>query len=467
MTSLEDDHESQLKASRPVGLLERVRRQLWGDLPREEYRKIAMLSLTFMFIVGTYWLLRTQKDALFMKITGAANIPKAKMLSFVVMIPLILGYSKLVDLLEKHRIFYVVCGAYGILFFFVAIALSVPGLGVDDALPASPDRLLGWLIYVSIESFGSLCVPMFWSFVNSIFDLNTARSGFGLITWGAQFGSIMGPTIGRNAKFLGMPMLMFMGSMGSFVVPFLVAWFVSVHPRCREGVLQQTQQTSMAQGLVLLFRYKYLLGVFGIATFFEIIGTVLDYQFKFQLNNEFRKASEVAAFMGSFGQWANGLTFVFALFGTGFFINTLGLTGCLVMFPVTLAVVVMYVWGHSSVHALFYAMVIVKGLSYALNAPCKEILYIPTTKDVKFKAKSWIDMFGGRAAKFVGSLINSQFKTTAALTLYTGPINLTIVAVWIAVAYATGRTNQRLVEQNGLLRQGPADPCSPPPTQSL
>ena len=39
---------------------------------------------------------------------------------------------------------------------------------------------------------------------------------------------------------------------------------------------------------------------------------------------------------------------------------------------------------------------------------------------MKFKAKSWIDMFGGRAAKFVGSLINSQFTTTAALTLYTG-----------------------------------------------
>jgi AAA family ATP:ADP antiporter len=46
-----------------------------------------------------------------------------------------------------------------------------------------------------------------------------------------------------------------------------------------------------------------------------------------------------------------------------------------------------------------------------LSSTLGAILYIPTTKDVKFKAKSWIDMFGGRAAKSVGSMINAQFTT--------------------------------------------------------
>ena len=41
-------------------------------------------------------------------------------------------------------------------------------------------------------------------------------------------------------------------------------------------------------------------------------------------------------------------------------------------------------------------------------------------QDVKFKAKSWIDMFGGRAAKSVGSLINAQLKTMAALATFSG-----------------------------------------------
>ena len=51
-----------------------------------------------------------------------------------------------------------------------------------------------------------------------------------------------------------------------------------------------------------------------------------------------------------------------------------------VCFPISLAFVVFYVWTNPSIYVLFYSMVIIKGLSYALNNPCKEILYIPTTK---------------------------------------------------------------------------------------
>ena len=40
--------------------------------------------------------------------------------------------------------------------------------------------------------------------MNSITDTNTAKSGFGLITWGAQFGAIAGPTLGKRAKSLGL-----------------------------------------------------------------------------------------------------------------------------------------------------------------------------------------------------------------------------------------------------------------------
>ena len=58
---------------------------------------------------------------------------------------------------------------------------------------------------------------------------------------------------------------------------------------------------------------------------------------------------------------------------------------------------------------LFMVMIIIKGLSYALNNPTKEVIYIPTTKDIRFKAKGWIESFGGRTAKAGGSVINAAF----------------------------------------------------------
>ena len=50
------------------GFLQRAKKAIWGDLPSREYMKIAFLAFMFTMIVGSYWLLRTQKDALFMKV---------------------------------------------------------------------------------------------------------------------------------------------------------------------------------------------------------------------------------------------------------------------------------------------------------------------------------------------------------------------------------------------------------------
>jgi hypothetical protein len=52
---------------------------------------------------------------------------------------------------------------------------------------------------------------------------------------------------------------------------------------------------------------------------------------------------------------------------------------------------------------VFLMMLVLKGLSYSLNNPCKEILYQPTSQNIKFKAKSWIDVFGARGSKALGT----------------------------------------------------------------
>ena len=58
----------------------------------------------------------------------------------------------------------------------------------------------------------------------------------------------------------------------------------------------------------------------------------------------------------------------------------------------------------------FGAVIIIKGLNYALNVPSKEVLYIPTSKDVKFKAKGWIDAFGNRTTKLLGATVTNPLR---------------------------------------------------------
>ena len=40
---------------------------------------------------------------------------------------------------------------------------------------------------------------------------------------------------------------------------------------------------------------------------------------------------------------------------------------------------------HPTLDSIFYGLTVVKGMSYALNNPAKEMLYIPTAPGVKYK----------------------------------------------------------------------------------
>jgi hypothetical protein len=53
----------------------------------------------------------------------------------------------------------------------------------------------------------------------------------------------------------------------------------------------------------------------------------------------------------------------------------------------------------------FIFVSLIKGMIFSLHDPVKELLYIPTSESIKFKAKAWIDVFGSRFAKAAGSTI--------------------------------------------------------------
>ena len=108
-----------------------------------------------------------------------------------------------------------------------------------------------------------------------------------------------------------------------------------------------------------------------------------------------------------------------ALFGTSYLIKKYGLRFGSLVLPVCLvaalaSLLTFYYFGHPSagylLAATFIAMMIAKGLGYAVNNPVKEMMYIPTSKDAKFKTKGFIDVFGSRMAKLGGGQINRSIQ---------------------------------------------------------
>ncbi len=109
--------------------------------------------------------------------------------------------NKLLDIFPKHQVFYMMGAVYGVLFTVMGLLLLHPEIGLKNT-KADPSRLLGWISYCTIESFGSMVVQCYWALVNSSVDVQFAKKNFGLIVAGAQIGSILGPTLATQGIVL-------------------------------------------------------------------------------------------------------------------------------------------------------------------------------------------------------------------------------------------------------------------------
>eukprot|EP00967_Tisochrysis_lutea_P128665 scaffold220366_cov35-Tisochrysis_lutea.AAC.4 len=278
-----------------MGCLSSLVTTLYGELTPTQLTQASFFSLLLCFVVGIYWMMRSLKDSVFATIVGLEYQPMAKMLSLVVVTVLLFVYNKIVDWVPRHQLFAVICGGYSAIFVATALMLTstTHGLNGPDGqpLPASPSRWLGWVHYFAIESYGSLVVSLFWQYLNSQVNLKEAKAQYGLITAGGQVGAITGCTLVVGSKRFGVPQLYGFGGTLTLVSPLIVAAYLRRFPPSESGdsdaevgglgsSAAKRVQPGLFEGLRLLFRHPYVLGIFAVSALFEIIATILDYQMK-------------------------------------------------------------------------------------------------------------------------------------------------------------------------------------------
>lgn len=253
-------------------MLSRIATMLWGKFEPGELKKFGILAVIFGLIIGTYWTLRPMKDSIFNAIVGGDNLWLAKIFSLCIIIPLVLFYTKLVDLFPRHKVFYLLIGFYAVAALLFTFAFMHPDLGLANTVK-SPARIIGWMWYVYVESFGSLIVALFWAFTTDVTDQKSAARGFPFIALFGQLGNIVGPFF-LNTKMVG-AWLGFTHSgpivgicAGLMVCMGLLFWFFmhSVPKSQLAGYgakgAHEESEPGFFEGLKLLVTRGYLLGIF-------------------------------------------------------------------------------------------------------------------------------------------------------------------------------------------------------------
>uniref|UniRef100_A0A7S3KZI7 ADP,ATP carrier protein n=1 Tax=Amphora coffeiformis TaxID=265554 RepID=A0A7S3KZI7_9STRA len=461
--------------ARAVRWGEAIYHRLYGDdLPVSEMLRTLTLASTLFFMIGGYWTLRSLKDPVLTALCGVAVIPKAKMLSVVVVLAVVSIYNAFLDSeIPRHKLFYLFGTFYLGLFTLISFLLMHPTIGLANQ-QQSPTRILGWISYCSIESFGSVMVSLFWSFANSNFSLKEAKASYGVMVATAQVGSILGPTlVNWFAEAYGPAQMYLLGASCMLWLQLTMYAYVTFYGTTERNATTTTTTTSQQQqqkqeqqdcgskkteapkkakpgileGLQLFVKYNYVKGIFAISCLFMVEVTIVDFTMKVLARDYFvgehpctrgdscwdytaaanhgmslDATAAFTKFMGFFGQATNTLSLIMSLFGTSAVIRYLGLRLTLLLFPTLCLAVICAVRLHPTLYVVFGAMIALKAASYSLNNPTKEMLYQPTSSAVRYKAKSWIDIFGARGSKALGSVVTNAFSDNTVALVSNGSL---------------------------------------------
>lgn len=444
----------------------------FGTFEKEEFKKFLRMGLIFALIIGVYWTLRPLKDSIFIQLVDKLHLPYAKTVSVLALLPLVMFYTKLLERTSRERMLIILPTFYGLTILAFSVMMyfaQAPAAEISarSALSFLATRGLGYLWYVYVESFGSLVVALFWAFAADTTAPTSAKRGFPLVVALGQMGGILFPyTIGGLPHRLGFTTdtlsMVCLGILTLLIIA-CVRYFLRATPKNllaafegkNEKAAESEQEPGFLEGLKLLLKHKYLLGIFAANFIYELVVTIFDFNFKITAADHF-SGVHLSHYLSAYGSSVNIVSLACLLLGISNVTRFLGVGVALAAMPVIVGLALFGFLSLNSLSFLFILMVGSKAINYALNGPALKQLYIPTTPDVRFKAQAWIETFGSRASKEAGSIFNmllaplqKAFGAMAGRSYYliaSGCLGFPFLAFWFIVAIYLGRTFKHAVE---------------------
>jgi ATP:ADP antiporter, AAA family len=448
----------------------------FGDFEKEEFKKFLRMGVIFALIIGVYWTLRPLKDSVFIQLVGSLQLPFAKTVSVLALLPLVMFYTRLLEKTSRERMLIILPTFYGIAILCFSVLIMGAQSSIQEikssSILALGTKILGYCWYLFVESFGSLVVALFWAFAADTTEPVHAKRGFPLVVAIGQLGGIIFPYgVGGLPHRLHCSTdalsIVCLGLLTLLIIP-LVYYFLRATPSSllasfkgkNEQAIEGKQEPGFLEGFKLLVKHRYLLGIFAANFIYEVVVTIFDFNFKISASAQYSGVA-LSNYLSIYGSSVNIVSLLCLLLGISNVTRFLGVGTALAAMPIIVGCALLGFLSLNSLTFLFVLMVGSKAINYALNGPALKQLYIPTTPDVKFKAQAWIETFGSRSSKQVGSMFNmslaplqSVFGALAGKSHYlllSGVLCFPLLAVWLGVAVFLGKSFKRAIRENSVI----------------
>lgn len=420
---------------------------------------VIFLFFYFFLITAPYWIIKPVRDANYLFILTYKRLPIAYLLTAVLIGFVVAFHSKLQVKVQRHillifSLIFFILTCFGFWWLFLQGWSWVP---------------LAFWVWAGILI--AVLGTQFWITVNDVFNPREAKRLIGFFVSGGILGGIVGTqTAGLLAKSKVSNHLLLIACALLIACIFVVNYIFVLQRKSRstpyEGVKEDSTRSAeiRKKGFKVCFdtvrKNYYLKLLAGVVTLTLVVSTLIDFQFKGVVDIRVSGKDNLITFFGHFYTGLLIFSFFLQLLMASKIIKRYGIRFTLLLFPLIL---ILCSLGIAISPIILFAIVLKgsdKSLSYSINQSVRELLYIPVSPELKYRAKIFIDMFLNRFAKGLGGLILLillSLKLGISSVRVVSIVSLVFIFAWIILNLKASKEYVNTVKQKLELKWERAD----------
>ena len=421
-----------------------------ADVRPGEAPTALLLTLNVLLLLTAYYLLKVAREPLILLGGGAEVKSYAAVGQSILLVGVASAYGWLAAHVGRMALI-----AWVTAFFFVNLVVfwALGERGVSLGIP--------FFLWVGV--FNVTTVAQFWSFAADIYNDEQGKRLFPIIGIGSSVGAVVGSWVADALLFLG-PFGLMLVSAGILLGCLGLTFVIHKREAARAERVHDEDKAPLegANGFSLVLRDRYLLLFAALIFVLNWITKNGDYVLDRRLLAAAHDAAHTqgihaSAYIGQFKaryfEWVNGIGVLLQVFFVSRIIKYLGLRAALLIMPFASFVGYGASLASPLLGVLFAARVVESSLDYSLSNTTRQALWLPTSRDAKYKAKQVIDTFVVRAGDVMSAGLVWFGARTALPPEGFIAVNLVLSIAWLGFAFLLGRSYAGVVERDELAAQ--------------
>ncbi len=299
--------------------------------------------------------------------------------------------------------------------------------------------------------FNLFVVSVFWSFMADLYDTGQARRLYGFIAAGGSLGAITGPALTTFlAASLG-PVNLLLVSAG-----FLMAAVYCIHRlgRWEAAPGQALPRDTLVgggilDGIKLVARSRYLLGICLYVVFYSTLSTFLYFQQQTIVKATIASSEQRTALFASLDLVVNTGTLVLQLLLFSRFLHRFGLAAGLVLVPL-FSVAGFLALGFVPTLAVLIVFGVLRRMGeFTISKPARETLFNALSADEKYKAKNFMDTAVYRAGDMASGWFFTGLQQMGMALAGISFLSVPLSAVWAGIGLWLARRHAGILARAG------------------